>query len=352
MHHPGSGRGQTEAHRGRRGRRSIDADRTDLARAGSVDAEGLDPAPGLSVKRQSPVDGAGRHLAAGKAGGRHTQFEPRPAIATPALDIGIRKVAGQDQSGVIAPEAGQARPIGRSGKTDSDTITGRRQFEGALQPLGLEITAPESRCGHPGAQSHQLAVVEAGVAEDVNRTMVGVEPRAGALDKDQRAAAVGTGRAAGKALDQGIQRAERQPAVTKAGAHHRADQADTRRREPEPRFRPWRADSVVDLDPFDDHIGVRSVADADAGHQTVQFQPLDLQIGLDALLIQPSDQEMSRRRAPVQVEEGRQDQQHAEDRAHDQQGAATACADGAHGRRSAIGHGPVISARKHGRKGR
>ncbi len=353
--HHGPGGGQTQTGDGRRCVRAIDPGGAKIGRAGPIDAEGLDPTRRLAIEGQAPVGIARRGVAGGEAGGRDAQIDPRPAVATPGLQIWIGQVAGQGQTGRLAADAGQARVLGGSGEMQGDAIARRGQIDCGLQPPRLGGSALEGRRGHPGGQPHQLAVVNAGVTEDVGRAVVGVEPDAGALDQNQRAAAVGTRRTASEALDQRVQRAKVQFAVADAGAHHRADKTNPRGRQAYPSLGPGRADGVVDLDPFDDHVRIGGVADADAGHQAVQFEPLDLHVGLDALLLQPTDQDLPRRRAAVEVEQGRQDQQHADDRAHDQQGAATACAHGPRGGRSRIGsggHGPVISGRTRGRKGR
>ena len=74
------------------------------------------------------------------------------------------------------------------------------------------------------------------------------------------------------------------------------DQADAAGRDPQARARPRQADGVVDLDPFDRHIGIAGVADADAADEAVQLHTFDLDIGWNAAFVQPADQNAARRR--------------------------------------------------------
>ena len=80
--------------------------------------------------------------------------------------------------------------------------------------------------------------------------------------------------------------------------------------------RPGRHNSLVfHLDPLDGHIRIARVADADAADETVQLDPLDLHIGLDALTLQPADQNLARCGPAIQIEGGRQqghDHEHGE----------------------------------------
>ena len=353
--HGGPGVRQTQAGRRSRDRWAIEASGAKVDRAGPVNMEGLDPAGCLAVEGQTQISVARRCFSGGEAGGRRMQINPRTPVAVPDLQVGIGQVADHGRPDRLAGEAGQARASRRSRDAQGDAIARRGQIDRGLQPSRFGVPTLEGRRRHPGRQPHQLAVIDAGVAEDVGRAVVGVEPDPRALNQNQWTPAVGTGGLAGEALDQRIQRAEGQFAVPDAGAHHRADQSDTGGCQADPSLRPGRAEGVIDLDPFDGDVRVCRVADPDTGCQTVQLQPIDLHVGLNALLLQPADQDLSRRGTAVEVEQGRQDKQDAEYHPRDPKGAPAPGAHRPQGGRSGIGrsgHGPVITAQSRRKKGR
>jgi len=178
----------------------------------------------------------------------------------------------------------------------------------ALRPR-LDVGALQRGGGQAGVEPHQLAVVNARVGQHLNRSVFGVDTGAAALDDDHGRALVGARRPGHELLDQRVQRAERELAVLPAGAGQGAHQTDAAGGDAQPGFRPGHAQGVVDLDPFDLEVGVARIADADLADEAVDFELLDLDVGVDALPVQPAGQQLARGSAAVQIEGGGQNSQ-------------------------------------------
>ena len=283
----------------------------------STDVEGLDPAAGPAVenKTERRIDKprlAKRGLRSRQAGGHAGD-----AVAATALHVGIGQVAGQACCDPLSAEAGQGRAGGRGGGAQGDAVAGGRQIDGRRQIPRLDVAASQRRSRHAGDQPHQFAVVQSRITQHADRAIVGVDAHPGALDDDDGAAAVRLRWPAGEFPDQRVQRAERQLSIAQGGAHDRPDQPHPARRHAQAPGRPGSADRIVDLDPFDGHIGVGRIADPDPGHEAVQFDPLDIHVGRDAFALQPSDQHLPGGGAAVQPEDGQQNQNDRECDEHD-----------------------------------
>ena len=63
-------------------------------------------------------------------------------------------------------------------------IAGGGQIDVALQADDRRGSALQRRCGHPRHEPHELAVVDRGVGEDLNRAILTIEPQSSTLDDD------------------------------------------------------------------------------------------------------------------------------------------------------------------------
>ncbi|MNE04561.1 hypothetical protein D3C80_970980 [compost metagenome] len=153
----------------------------------------------------------------------------------------------------------------------------------------------------------------------MHRAIFGVDAGAAAFDDDQGRALVGARRLGHELFDQRVQRAQGQLALLPAGAGQRPDQADAAGGHAQPAPGPGQAQGVVDLDPFDLELRIARIADADLADEAVDFELLDLDVGVDALAVQPADQKLAGGGASIQIEGGGQhDQQQQADQQHNQ----------------------------------
>ncbi|MNQ62210.1 hypothetical protein D3C85_765490 [compost metagenome] len=270
------------------------------------DLEGFDPAFGQAVEVEhglglAALDSARRQGVGGQSGGENSA-----AVAATHLQVRIGQVAGQVQPGGGPARLGHGEAVGGGLDLQRHAVAGGGQVDDGAQAARFRVAALQRGRGQAGVQPHQPAVVDAGVSQHLNRAVVGVDAGAAAFHYDQGCALVGARRPGHEFLNQRVQRAERELAVLPAGASQGADQTNAVRRHPYSRPGPRHAQGVIDFDPFDLEVGIARVADADLADEAVHLQPLDLDVGVDALSVQPAGQQLARGGAPVQVEGGRQ----------------------------------------------
>src|SRR5690606_30198009 len=134
-------------------------------------------------------------------------------VAATHLQVGIGQVAGQVQSGGGPARLGQAEAVGGGLDLQRHAVAGGGQVDDGAQAARFRVAALQRGGGQTGVQPHQPAVVDAGVGQDLQGAIFGVDAGAAALDDDQGRALVGAGRLGGELFDQRVQRAERQLAV-------------------------------------------------------------------------------------------------------------------------------------------
>jgi hypothetical protein len=187
--------------------------------------------------------------------------------------------------------------------------------------LGLRFAALQRGFRQARRQPHQLAVVNPGVSQQIDRPVFRIQPPATALDDDQGPARIRTRRSAGEILDQRVQRAERQFSALPAGPDHRSHQTDAAGGDAQARPGPRQGDGVIDLGPFDHDIRIVGIADADAADEAVDLDPLHLDIGRNPALVQPADQDIAGHSTAIEIDQGGH---HADQQRQDQNPTATA----------------------------
>ncbi|MNQ62235.1 hypothetical protein D3C85_765740 [compost metagenome] len=283
------------------------------------DLEGLDPALGPAVEVQRGFGLAALEPARGQGVGGQAGGDDGAAVAATRLQIGVGQVSGQAQPGGGPAGVRHGEAVGGGLDLQRHAVADGGQVDDGAQAAGLDVAALQRGGGQAGVQPHQLAVVDAGVGQDLNRAVFGVDAGAAAFDDDQGRALVGARRLGHELFDQRVQRAQGQLALLPAGAGQRPDQADAAGGHAQPALGPGQAQGVVDLDPFDLELRIARIADADLADEAVDFELLDLDVGVDALAVQPADQKLAGGGAPVQIKGcGQDDQKQQADQQRDQ----------------------------------
>ncbi len=264
----------------------------------------------LARERQTRALGLGPADLQPVAGQR--QVKRRLAITAPGLQVGVGQGGGSRHACRRSLHAEPGELLGAEIERDGDPVARGGQLQRASQASRLGLAAAQRGRRHSRRQPHQFAVIDSRIGQQRHRSVFGVQPQPAAFDQDQGTAAVGTGRPAGELFDQTVERSERQCSIAPARLGHRSHQTDPAGRHPEPARRPGQADRIIDLDPLNGHIGIVRIADGDAADETVQLQTLDFDLGRNAALVQPADQDFPRGGAPVQPRQSQQNGDHDE----------------------------------------